>query len=77
MVAIPQIYDIFMSNEYLYDYLYNLWIPREYDSVINEIKKLHKVKNITQIMLYKILTRHKMRSDSIEYSWKYIKQVYI
>ena len=76
MITIPKIYDIFMSNEYLYNYFYNLWIPREYYSVTKKITELHKENNITQIMLYKILTLHKMRSDAVEYSWKYIKRIY-
>jgi len=68
-----------MSNDYLYNYWYNLWHPNEYNEIFKEIQSIVNNNNnriMTQNELLHILLQYKMSSDAIEFSWGYIKLYY-
>lgn len=76
MMSNQKIFNIFMSNDFLYSYWYDLWMPIEYEYILSDITEIHD-KSPSQNQLYRILEKYKMRTDAIDYSWSFMKQMYV
>lgn len=69
LLSNKNIYEIFMNNNILVNWLKDLFLPSQYLNLIIDLEKLHLIENISYQLIINLLSKYHLRCNSLKLSW--------